>query len=67
MAWPKTDDPRTEFTTVRFTRSEAADIDSLIATDPDNYPSRSAVVRAATDLLITRERRKQKKAKKGAK
>ena len=63
MAWPKTDDPRTEFTTVRFTRSEAADIDALIATDPDNYPSRSAVVRAATDLLITRERKKQKKAK----
>ena len=63
MAWPKTDDPRTEFTTVRFTRSEAADIDALIEIDPDNYPSRSAVVRAATDLLITRERKKQKKAK----
>lgn len=64
MAWPTTDDPRTEFATVRFTRTEADDIDALIASDPDNYPSRSAVLRVGADLLITRERKKQKQSKK---
>lgn len=28
MAWPTTSDPKTEFVTLRFTKGEAADIDT---------------------------------------
>lgn len=62
MAWPTTDDPRTEFVTVRFTRAEADDIDWL--TGHVNAKNRSAAVRGAVDRVITAERRRAAKQKK---
>lgn len=58
MAWPTTDDPRTEFATVRFTRTEADEIDALI---PDPYPNRSAFLRAAADAEVARQRKTRAK------
>lgn len=62
MAWPTTNDPRTEFVTVRFTVSEAADIDWLRG--HTNAKSRSAAVRGAVDRVIAAERKREKKARK---
>lgn len=56
MAWPTTDDPRTEFVTVRFTATEVDDIDWLI--QQTGTRSRSAAVRAAVDGTIAAEKRK---------
>lgn len=59
MAWPTTQDPRTEFVTVRFTAQEAQDIDWLIG--KTNAKSRSAAVRDAVDRVIAVERAPRKK------
>lgn len=56
MSWPTTDDPRTEFVTVRLTVAEAADVDWLRSRT--NAPSRSAVVRDSLDKIITVERKR---------
>ena len=56
MSWPKTDDPRTEFVTVRLTASEAADVDWLQS--HVNAKSRSAAVRDAVDRVIAAERKR---------
>lgn len=61
MAWPTTDDPRTEFVTVRFTKDEAADIDWLKGIT--NAKSRSAAVRNAVDRVVAAERRREKRSK----
>ena len=61
MAWPTTNDPRTEFVTVRFTRSEADDIDWLIS--QTGARSRSAAVRDAVDRVVTVEQRRARKQK----
>jgi len=59
MAWPTTDDPRTEFVTVRFTVAEAADIDWLI--QETNAKNRSQAVRSAVDRVCAVERRRAAK------
>jgi len=64
MAWPTTTDPKTEFVTVRFTKSEAADIAWLI--QHTNAKDRSAAVRQCVDRVIAAERRRAKKAGGGA-
>lgn len=64
MSWPTTNDPRTEFVTVRFTASEAADIAWLQGTV--NAKDRSAAVRQCVDRVIAVERKRAKKARKSA-
>jgi hypothetical protein len=59
MSWPTTNDPRTEFVTVRFTASEAADIDWLIGYT--NAKNRSAAVRSAVDRVVHAERKRAAK------
>lgn len=61
MSWPTTDDPRTEFVTVRFTVGEAADIDWLIA--QTGAKSRSEAVRTAVDRVVHAEKRRAARAK----
>lgn len=61
MSWPTTDDPRTEFVTVRFTADEAADIEWLQG--KTNAKSRSAAVRQCVDRVVSAERRAAKKQK----
>lgn len=61
MTWPTTDDPRTEFITLRLTKSEAADLDSFRQTG--NFKSRSAAVRNCVDRVIAAEKRRKAKAK----
>lgn len=61
MAWPTTDDPRTEFVTVRFTVAEAADVNWLI--QRTNARDRSAAVRQCVDRVVAAERRAAKKAR----
>lgn len=61
MSWPTTNDPRTEFVTMRFTKSEAADIDWLIG--HTNAKNRSVAVRGCVDRVIAAEKRRAKKQK----
>lgn len=61
MAWPTTNDPRTEFVTVRFTVDEAADIDWLRG--QTNSKSRSAAVRGAVDRVVSAEKKRASKAR----
>lgn len=61
MGWPTTNDPRTEFVTVRFTVSEAADIDWLQG--QTNAKNRSVAVRDCVDRVVAAEKRRAKKAK----
>lgn len=49
MAWPTTDNPRTEFVTLRLTADEAADLDAYAAARGLN---RSAAVRAAVAYAV---------------
>lgn len=56
MAWPTTDDPRTEFVTLRLTVSEAAELDAYAAS---RHLSRSAAVRDATGRVIAAEKKRQ--------
>lgn len=64
MAWPTTNDPKTEFVTVRFTVSEARDIDWLIG--HMNAKNRSAAIRNAVDRVIAAERKRQARTVKAA-
>lgn len=61
MAWPTTDDPRTEFVTVRFTVAEAQDIDWLIG--QVNAKNRSEAVRGAVDRIVAAERKRAKRSR----
>ena len=61
MAWPTTNDPRTEFVTTRFTATEAADLDWLAG--EVGAKSRSAALRQAVDRVVAAERRRAKKAR----
>lgn len=61
MAWPKTDDPKTEFVTVRMTVGEAAELDQYAQT---RGLSRSAALRDAKDRVIAAEKRRAAKSKK---
>lgn len=62
MAWPKTNDPRTEFVTVRFTATEHADLLWLMG--HVNAKDRSAAVRQCVDRVIAAEKRRARKQKK---
>lgn len=53
MAWPTTNDPRTVFVTVRFTQSEADDMDAYLP------GSRSDGVRDAVSRAVAVEKRKR--------
>jgi Arc/MetJ-type ribon-helix-helix transcriptional regulator len=64
MAWPSTDDPRTEFVTVRFTVNESVDIDWL--TVATGAKSRSEAVRTAVDRVVSAERKRAARLKKAA-
>lgn len=64
MSWPTTNDPRTEFVTVRFTVAEAADIDWLRGIT--NAKSRSAAVRGAVDRVVAAERKRAARTQKTA-
>lgn len=63
MAWPTTNDPRTEFVTLRFTVSEAAELDAYAQA---RGVSRSQAVRDATGRVIAAERKRAQRAKRGA-
>lgn len=58
MAWKTTDDPRTEFVTLRLTASEAADLDAYRAA---RGQSRSQALRDALDEKITRWKKQHSK------
>jgi Arc/MetJ-type ribon-helix-helix transcriptional regulator len=62
MSWPTTDDPRTEFITLRLTVSEAKDLDAHVKRM--GFKSRSAAVRNATERVIAAEKRRAEQAKK---
>lgn len=57
MAWPTTNDPKTEFATLRMTPAEAADLDQWAD------GNRSAFVRLAVAEKIEREARRKRKSK----
>lgn len=63
MAWPTSDDPRTETVTLRLTIAEAAELDWLIR--QTGARSRSAAVREAVVQMSERERAIKRKTKKG--
>lgn len=58
MGWPTTDDPRTEFVTVRLTKGEAAVLDAYAK---DKTFSRSAAVRDSVIRVINAEHKRQAK------
>lgn len=58
MAWPTTNNPRTEFVTLRLTASEAAELDVFAQT---LGTSRSGAVRDAVSRVIRAEARKAKR------
>lgn len=60
MAWPTTNDPRTEFVTVRFTADEMADI--LWLQGRVNAKDRSAAVRQCVDRVVAAERKREKRS-----
>jgi len=60
MAWPTTNDPRTEFVTLRFTVSEAAELDAYRKA---RGLSRSAAVRDATHRVIEAEKKRAARQK----
>lgn len=64
MSWPTTDDPRTEFVTLRFTVGEAADLDWL--KNQTGAKSRSEAVRNACDRVVAAEKKRAKRTKKAA-
>lgn len=61
MSWPTTNDPRTEFVTVRFTVAEAADIAWLMG--QTNSKNRSTAVRDCVDRVVAAERKRAARAK----
>lgn len=60
MSWPTTNDPRTEFVTLRLTVSEMADLDLYASS---RGLSRSGAVRDAVSRVIAAEKRREKKQK----
>jgi hypothetical protein len=58
MAWPTTDDPKTEFVTVRFTVGEAGLIDASASV---NGMSRSAYIRDCVRRVHAKEQRDARK------
>lgn len=63
MSWPTTDDPRTEFITLRLTKSEAAELDAHVSAC--GFKSRSAASRDAIARVIAYERKRRNKQKGG--
>jgi Arc/MetJ-type ribon-helix-helix transcriptional regulator len=61
MSWPTTDDPRTEFITLRLTVGEAADLDAY--RQVGGFRSRSAAVRDCVDRVIAAEKRRKARQK----
>lgn len=59
MAWPTTNNPRTEFVTLRLTADEAADLDVFANA---RGQSRSAAVRDAVARVIEAEQRRARRA-----
>ena len=55
MAWPTTNDPRTEFVTLRLTVGESADLDAYAAR---KGMKRSEAVRNAVDRVIAAEKKR---------
>lgn len=64
MSWPETDDPRTEFVTVRFTVGESDDLDWLIS--QTGAKNRSDAVRTACDRVVAAEKKRATRLKKAA-
>lgn len=60
MTWPTTDDPRTEFVTLRLTAGEAADLDNYAAV---RGLTRSAAVRESVGRVIAAEKKRAARAK----
>lgn len=60
MAWPTTDDPKTEFVTIRLTVGEAADLDAAASAAGQN---RSAYVRGAVARVVAADKRRAAKQK----
>lgn len=58
MAWPTTDNPRTNFVTTRFTDPEASDLDWLAL---QQGMTRSEATRDAVAEKVAREKRKARK------
>lgn len=58
MAWPTTNDPRTEFVTIRLTANEAAELDQYAQS---HGVSRSIAVRAAVADALAKTARAQKR------
>lgn len=61
MSWKRTEEPRTEFVTVRFSPSEAEEIDYLVGRM--NAKNRSEAVRTAVASTVKRERSRAKKTR----
>lgn len=61
MSWPTTNEPRTNFVTVRFTDAEAADIAWLMGRV--NAKDRSSAVRQCVDRVVAAERKREKKTR----
>lgn len=64
MAWPTTDNPRTEFITLRLTVDEAADVDWLKT--QMGTGDRSKTVRRAVDRVVAAEKKRARRQKKAA-
>lgn len=62
MAWPTTDDPRTQFVTLRLTSQEFAQLDTWALAQG---LSRSAAVRALLDKKVFAPAPKTRKTRKG--
>lgn len=60
MAWPTTNDPRTEFATLRMTVTEAAEIDALAHA---RGVSRSEMLRQAAANEVERDRKARARQK----
>lgn len=61
MPWPTTNDPRTEFVTVRFTVQEATDIAWLMGVT--NAKDRSTAVRNCVDRVVAAEKKRAARQK----
>lgn len=59
MAWPTTNDPRTEFVTLRLTKGEMADVDATV--QAGNYKNRSDYVRRCVERCMTADAKKAKR------
>jgi hypothetical protein len=65
MAWPTTDDPRTEFVTLRLTKAEAADLDQFAASLHGGV--RSKAVRSCVERVLAAERKRAARTRRAAK